>query len=183
VSLDAIGGYITEARILLQDQTQPFRYPDSDLIRAFNNGLMDSRRLRPDMWLGFASVPEFYSSVVSANTASGAVIPFTLLSPSVANGMYAFDVTTPNATPMVAAPTVQSIASNTVTLSTNISQQVNQGDTFAFGTALPAIDQQYRTAFVYYICGMISMRDQEETEDSRAAGFMASFKNILTGAL
>ena len=37
------------------------------------------------------------------------------------------------------------------------------------------IDPQYRPAFVYYICGHVHLRDDEITQDSRAAAFLNKF--------
>jgi hypothetical protein len=38
-----------------------------------------------------------------------------------------------------------------------------------------AIDQRYRTAALYYICGHAQLRDEEQTEDARAGAFMSKF--------
>lgn len=37
------------------------------------------------------------------------------------------------------------------------------------------VDPQYRLAFLYYICGQAQLRDDENTQDQRAASFMAKF--------
>jgi len=37
------------------------------------------------------------------------------------------------------------------------------------------IDQMYRLSFVYYICGMAQLRDDENVQDSRAAVFLNKF--------
>jgi hypothetical protein len=112
-ALVTVQDYITEARVLLQDQVAPYRYPDDDLLTAFNMAVLDSRRLRPDLWIGVTTLPSFT----------------------------AVDPTTVN------------------------------------------IDSQYRTAFVFYICGSAQMRDEEETQDTRAAAFMTAYKNILVGGV
>ena len=36
-------------------------------------------------------------------------------------------------------------------------------------------DQQYRGAVLYYIVGHAQLRDEEDTQDQRAAGFLAKF--------
>lgn len=46
-----VADYITDARRLLLDQIEPFRYPDDDLITAFNLALLEGRRLRPDLFV------------------------------------------------------------------------------------------------------------------------------------
>jgi len=50
--LVTVADYITEARRILQDQDDPKRYPDGDLIAAINIALMEARRIRPDLFLG-----------------------------------------------------------------------------------------------------------------------------------
>ena len=42
-------------------------------------------------------------------------------------------------------------------------------------TAQVPLDPQYRVAFVYYICGHAHLRDDEVTQDSRAAAFLNKF--------
>jgi hypothetical protein len=42
-------------------------------------------------------------------------------------------------------------------------------------TASVPIDPMYRVAFVYYICGQAQLRDEENTQDTRAAAFLNKF--------
>jgi hypothetical protein len=58
-ALDTLGQYLEEARVLLQDQVIPYRYPDKDLITALNIGLMEARRLRADLFLPLFDIPWF----------------------------------------------------------------------------------------------------------------------------
>lgn len=58
-ALQTVGDYLTESRRLLQDQVEPFRYPDDDLVDALNIGLLEARRLRPDLFLPLFDVPWF----------------------------------------------------------------------------------------------------------------------------
>lgn len=51
--------------------------------------------------------------------------------------------------------------------------------TGAMGAAVP-IDPQYRKAAVYYIVGSAQLRDEENTQDSRAAAFLNKFVAQLT---
>ena len=37
------------------------------------------------------------------------------------------------------------------------------------------IDEQFRVAMVYYVCGMAQLRDEENTQDSRATIFLNKF--------
>lgn len=43
-----------------------------------------------------------------------------------------------------------------------------------------AFDQQYRVAVLYYIVGHAQLRDEEDTQDARAAGFLAKFASHMT---
>jgi hypothetical protein len=47
-----INDCFTHVREILQDQVEPYRYPDSDLIRSLNSALYELKRIRPDVWLG-----------------------------------------------------------------------------------------------------------------------------------
>jgi hypothetical protein len=50
-TLDTVTDYITDARSQLQDTTAPFRYDDPSLITALNVTLLETRRLRPDLFV------------------------------------------------------------------------------------------------------------------------------------
>jgi hypothetical protein len=43
-----------------------------------------------------------------------------------------------------------------------------------------ALDQRYRSAFLYYIAGQAQLRDDEATQDARAAVFLNKFLSQLT---
>lgn len=43
-----------------------------------------------------------------------------------------------------------------------------------------AMDQQYRTSIVYFMTGHAQLRDEEDTQDSRAAGLISKFTAQLT---
>ena len=113
MALSTTSDYGTAARILLQDQTAPLRFADSDLALALSIALKEAQRLRPDLFLG---------------TASSALQTFTTLD----------------------------------------------------NTAV-TIDGRYAMALVYYMAGWTQMRDDEYTQDSRAAVFIQKFAQILTG--
>lgn len=59
--LATVAEYIAEARVLLQDlDSGEYRYSDVDLTQGLNLGLMEIRRLRPDLFLqnfDFTNVP------------------------------------------------------------------------------------------------------------------------------
>lgn len=60
MALSTVQDYITEARRLLQDSVAPHRYPDSQFLSALNIGLLEARKMRPDLFLGrAAAVPEY----------------------------------------------------------------------------------------------------------------------------
>lgn len=112
MALDTVQDYVTASRILLQDTVQVYRYPDSDFVLALNEGILDASRLRPDLFMAYASTPS-YAAVD--------------------------------------------------------------------GTAV-TIDPMYRVAFPYFMAGWIQLRDEEYTQDSRAAAFMSMFTHMLTTA-
>lgn len=51
-ALLTVADYIAKARTLLMDVVVPYRYSDADLVESLNEGIQESRRLRPDMWTG-----------------------------------------------------------------------------------------------------------------------------------
>jgi len=108
MALDTVQDYVDRARVLLQDQISPYRYPDADLVEALSEAILEARRLRPDILSSYfrTSLPDFSTSSMS-----------------------------------------QSVP----------------------------IDPQYRVAFVYYICGQAQLRDDENTQDSRASAFLNKF--------
>jgi hypothetical protein len=59
VALDTVQDYVSQARVLLQDTVQPYRYPDPDLLTALNIGQLEARRERPDLYLTVTSVPAY----------------------------------------------------------------------------------------------------------------------------
>ena len=52
-SLETVQDYVKDVRTLVQDKIQPYRYGDHSILTAFNVTLMEARRLRPDLFLGF----------------------------------------------------------------------------------------------------------------------------------
>jgi hypothetical protein len=72
MALDTVADYIAKARTLLQDVVEPYRYGDADLVESLNEGILESRRLRPDMWIGMprgASLPSYSSTAQSTAVA------------------------------------------------------------------------------------------------------------------
>lgn len=114
MALDIVADYVARARVILLDEVVPFRYPDEDLVEALNEGILEARKLRPDLFVG-----SFRSPLPS------------------------FSVTTT--------------------------------------TAAVPIDPMYRVAFVYYMAGTTQLRDEENTQDSRASAFLTKFSSSLLG--
>lgn len=50
-TLETVEDYITDARTLLQDTLVAYRYDDPSLLVAFNVTLLETRRLRPDLFI------------------------------------------------------------------------------------------------------------------------------------
>lgn len=50
-TLDTVSDYLTDARVLLQDQIAPYRYDDPSLLIALNVALLEGRRLRADLFV------------------------------------------------------------------------------------------------------------------------------------
>ena len=60
--LDTVADYITDARTLLQDTVQPYRYDDPSLLVSFNTTLLEARRIRADLFVylhGSERMPAF----------------------------------------------------------------------------------------------------------------------------
>jgi hypothetical protein len=112
MALDTVQDYIDRARTLLLDEVQPYRYSTASLIENLNMGLLEMRRLRPELLLPYFGtvLPEFDSGTIASE------VP---------------------------------------------------------------IDAQYRVPLVYYIIGQAQLRDEENTQDSRASAFLNKFTSQL----
>lgn len=68
MALDTVQDYVDRARVLLLDEVEPYRYPTVDLVEALNLGLMETRRLRPDVLKSYfrGDFPEFSVSAMTA---------------------------------------------------------------------------------------------------------------------
>jgi len=110
MALDTLQDYVSYARVLLQDTVDsPYRYPDADLLMALSLALPEAKKLRPDLFINYTSLPTF---------------------------------------------TVKD-------------------------TTAVVFDDMYRIALVYYMCGQAQLRDDEETQDQRAAAFLGLFSSKL----
>lgn len=55
-----VGDYLKDARTLLQDKVEPYRYSTGSLVAAFNLTLLEVRRLRPDLLFDYIdNVPQY----------------------------------------------------------------------------------------------------------------------------
>lgn len=68
-ALDTVADYVADARVLLQDAVEPYRYPSAELVENLNLGLLEMRRLRPDLMMTTfrSSIPKY--SISSPTTA------------------------------------------------------------------------------------------------------------------
>ncbi len=68
MALDTVQDYVDRARVLLLDQVDPYRYPTDDLVEALNMGILEVRRLRPDVVKAYlrTTLPDFSTSDLSA---------------------------------------------------------------------------------------------------------------------
>jgi hypothetical protein len=68
MALDTVQDFVDRARVLLLDQVEPYRYPTADLVEALNEGILEARRLRPDLLKSYfrSSLPDFDGSNMSA---------------------------------------------------------------------------------------------------------------------
>lgn len=58
-ALATVQDYVTEARNLLQDTVAPYRYEDAGILSALNFAILDGSRLRPDLFMGSATLQSF----------------------------------------------------------------------------------------------------------------------------
>jgi hypothetical protein len=61
-ALDTVADYIAQARVLLQDTIETYRYSDAEIRAALNLGMTEARRIRPDMFIGRLDAVPFYTA-------------------------------------------------------------------------------------------------------------------------
>lgn len=67
MAFNTVGDLITQARVLLQDVDSD-RYTDAVMVQALNEGLLETRRLRPDLFRGrMAQVPQYTTAQLAAH--------------------------------------------------------------------------------------------------------------------
>lgn len=68
MALDTVQDYVDRARVLLLDVIAPYRYSDADLVENLNMGILEARRVRPDILKGYfrSSLPDFNTAAMTA---------------------------------------------------------------------------------------------------------------------
>ena len=68
MALDTVQDYFDRSRVLLQDEVAPYRYHNHDLVENLNMGIMEARRLRPDLLRSYfrTSLPDYSTSTMNA---------------------------------------------------------------------------------------------------------------------
>lgn len=68
MALDTVQDFVDRARVLLLDQVEPYRYPTADLVESLNEGILEARRLRPDLLKTYfrTSLPDFSTATMSS---------------------------------------------------------------------------------------------------------------------
>jgi len=69
-TLNGVGDYIADARVVLQDTIQSYRYADDQLVIALNLAFLDGKRLRPDLFISekWEPYPTWTIADIPANT-------------------------------------------------------------------------------------------------------------------
>ena len=53
MALDVVQDYVNAARVLLQDTVAPYRYDDASMIAELNNAILETKRVRPDLFFDY----------------------------------------------------------------------------------------------------------------------------------
>lgn len=73
---------LSEAREILQDTVDPYRYEDSTLLNILNRGLQELGRIRPDaFWTTFSSDDIVIPEVATADLTTTFPLPMQFFSP------------------------------------------------------------------------------------------------------
>jgi hypothetical protein len=57
---------VANARVLLQDRVEPYRYETDQLVAALNIALQDARRIRPDLFIPNYTIPVYSPADMAA---------------------------------------------------------------------------------------------------------------------
>jgi hypothetical protein len=55
--LDTVQDYVTKSRTMLQDLISPYRFSDDELVGNLNAAILDTRRIRPDLFYQYMTTP------------------------------------------------------------------------------------------------------------------------------
>jgi len=68
VALNTVAQYIARTRTLILDEAEPYRYSTVDLVEALNMGILEARRLRPELFRTYfrTNLPEFSATALTA---------------------------------------------------------------------------------------------------------------------
>lgn len=68
MALDTVQDYVDRARVLLLDSVEPYRYTDANLVENLNMGILEARRLRPELFRNYfrTTLPDYSASNMSA---------------------------------------------------------------------------------------------------------------------
>lgn len=58
-TLNTVADLVAHARVLVQDKSVPYRYSDDEFLTNLNSAVMESKRLRPDLWLRVVTLPSY----------------------------------------------------------------------------------------------------------------------------
>jgi hypothetical protein len=75
-ALETLGQYLEEARRLLQDEFEPYRYPSDDMVDALNIAMLEARRLRADLFLPSFTIPWFDPTKTAPGSDLAKPVPF-----------------------------------------------------------------------------------------------------------
>lgn len=68
VTLNTVGDIVAAARTMLMDtEVGNYRWPDDDFYQALNEGLFETKKLRPDFFRGLSSTPQYATTDVNLN--------------------------------------------------------------------------------------------------------------------
>lgn len=57
MALDTVADYVKQVRIKVQDLVPDYRYTDEQIVEYLNEAILESRRIRPDLWLPLSRNP------------------------------------------------------------------------------------------------------------------------------
>lgn len=67
MALDTVAQYVARTRTLILDEAEPYRYSTVDLVEALNMGILEARRLRPELFRTYfrTTLPEYSAAALN----------------------------------------------------------------------------------------------------------------------